>query len=249
MIFLLPVFMLGGDYASLFWQESWYIAVIFFCIIVFINSLYFINRKMLAYLEGENWPELKLLLEDKLFNKKRLRKMNIRMYISTCIATSSISELERLEALLRANKPGAVDYWALQLGLPHLLGNDPAEMKQYFGSFIDRGVRDKGWIRWNYCFALLLLKENDEAVAILRELAADTTDSILRLSTLYMLSPFGGGDDDTGAVLTQGRAELRMKMPESALQGELDKRKDNVQMLFLTQIISKASQWLYEGRE
>ncbi len=244
MIFLLPVFMLGGDYAGLFWQESWYIALIFICIIVFINVLYFVNRKMLSCLERENWPELKLLLDERIFNKKRLRKMNIRMYISTCIATSSISEIERLETLLRAEKPEALDYWALQLGLPHLLGNDPVEMKEYFGEFVERNIRDIGWIKWNYCFSLLLLKENDAAVPMLKELASDDSDSILRLSALYMLSPFGG-DGEAAAVLDCGRDELKVKMPEASLKGELDKRKDNVQMLFLTQIISKASDWLY----
>lgn len=238
--------MLGGDYASLFWQESWYIAVIFVCIIIFINVLYFSNRKMLSCLERENWPELKGILDDRIFNKKRLRKMNIRMYISTCIAISSISEITRLETLLRAEKMEAVDYWALQLGLPHLLSNDPDEMKEYFGEFIGRNIRDIGWIRWNYCFSLLLLKENNQALPILTELAADSSDSILRLSTLYMLSPFGG-EEDVKAVLERGREELKIKMPESALNGELEKRKDNVQMLFLSQIISKASDWLYKG--
>jgi hypothetical protein len=245
MIFLLPVFMLGADYAGLFWQESWYIAVIFICIIGFINILYFSNRKTLACLESENWPELKLILEDKIFIRKHLRKTNVRMYISTCIASSSISDIGRLESLLKTENPGNLDYWALQLGLPHLLCNDPADMKEYFGTFIDRNAREKGWIKWNYCFALLLLKENDEAVEILKSLAADASDSILRLASLYMLDPFKSEEGVRG-VVEQGRAELRMKMPEVSLQSELDKRKDNVQMLFLTQIISKASSWLYK---
>ena len=245
MIFLLPVFMLGGEYAGLFWQESWYIAIIFICILVSINLLYFLNRRILSCLESENWPELKLLLEYKIFTKKRLRKMNIRMYINTCVATSSITDIKRLENLLRNEKPADLNYWALQLGLPHLLGNKPSGMKSYFGEFIDKNAREQGWIRWNYCFALLLLKENDEASLLLRELASDLSDPILGLSSLYMLSPFAG-QDGIGDLIEKGRADLKLKMPEHALKGELDKRKDNVQMLFLSKIISEASEWLYK---
>ncbi len=237
--------MLGEEYAQLFWQESWYIAVIFICILVVINCLYFMNRKMITYLENENWPELKQLLEYRIFTKKRLRKMNIRMYISTCIATRSISDIKKLENTIRTEKTGDLNYWALQLGLPHLLGNNPSEMKAYFGEFIGKAAREEGWIKWNYCFALLLLKENDEAVEILKELAGQTQDLILRLSSLYMLSPFGG-QEEIGALIENGRNELKLKMPEQSLKDELDKRKDNVQMLFLSQIISQVSDWLYK---
>ena len=52
-IFLLPVFMLGSEYALQFLQSSWWVAVIFLVILVFINLIYFLNRRILTYLEDE----------------------------------------------------------------------------------------------------------------------------------------------------------------------------------------------------
>ena len=245
MIFLLPVFMLGGEYSMQFWQDSWYIAVIFITILIFINLLYIFNRQMLGYLEVENWPELKKLLEDNLFEKKKLWKMYIRMYISTCIATSSINDIKRLEQALEQSNPGALNKWALPLGLPYLLSNDPDVMKSYFGRFLTVSSDDSGWIKWNYCFALMLKKDTDEAVEMLKLLSAEKKDSILRLSSLYMLSPFKN-EDAIKTVLDKGCEDLRSSMNREDFIKELEKQRDNVQMLFLSKIFDEALDWLYQ---
>ena len=244
LIFLLPVFMLGSEYTLQFLQSSWWIAVLFIAILVSINLVYFLNRKILAYLEDENWPELKILLEQKIFRENRFRKMYIRMYISTCIATSSLNDISRLESLLRKDKPKVLNEWALQLGLPHLLKNDPHKMKEYFGEFLELDSDDGKWIKWNYCFALLLLKEAEEAVTLLKTLAEDRKDPLLRLSSLYMLSPFTS-DESVGPVIETGRSELSTGMTRALFAKELEKQKDNVQTLFLSKIIGEAMDWLY----
>jgi len=248
MIFLLPAFMLGGDYALQFWQSSWWIALIFIVILAFINILYFFNRKILGYLETENWIDLKTLLEQKIFQQNSSRKMYIRMYISTCIATSSINDLILLENRFRKDNPKALNEWALQLGLPYLLKNDPAGMKKYFGGFLTINSADVGWIKWNYCFALLLQKETEEAVEILKGLPADKKDPLLSLSSLYMLSPFNG-DEDVKAVLDSGRAGLKTGMTRALFDKELEKQKDNVQMLFLSKIFGEALDWLFDEQD
>lgn len=248
MIFLLPVFMLGGDYAMQFWQSSWWIAPIFAAVLLVLNIIYFMNRKILDYLENENWIELKVLLEQKIFQQKKVRKMYIRMYISTCIATSAISDINLLENLLRQDYPQLLDRWALSLGLPYLLTNEPDRMKEYFGGFLTVNSDDAGWLKWNYCFALLLKKETDDALPILTELAGDKKDKLLRLSSLYMLSPFKA-DEKAAEVLDSGRAELRTGMTKALYMKELDRQKENVQMLFISKIFDEAVSWLFEEAE
>ena len=247
-IFLLPVFMLGSEYALQFLQSSWWVAVIFLVILVFINLIYFLNRRILTYLEDENWPELKILLEQKIFSENKTRKMFIRLYISTCIATSAVDDISLLEKRFRKDNPKALKDWALQLGLPHLLKNDARGMKDYFGEFISLETDDAKWIKWNYCFALLLLRETEEAVVILKSLAEEKKDSLLRLSSLYMLSPFSG-EEDVKAILENGRSELSTSMTRDLFARELDKQKDNVQTLFLSKILSEAVDWLYSEQE
>lgn len=245
MIFLLPVFMLGGDYALQFWQSSWWVAVIFMIILIFVNVLYFMNRKILGYLETENWTELKVLLEQKIFQQNSVRKMYIRMYISTCIASSAINDLMLLENKFRQEDPKAMEAWALALGLPYLLKNDPAQMKAYYGEFLELNTADAGWIKWNYCFSLLLQKETDEAIVILKLLATEKKDVLLQLSALYMLSPFTG-DESVAQIIETGKTELKTGMTKALFAKELEKQKDNVQMLFLTKIFNEAADWLYE---
>ncbi len=244
MIFLMPVFMLGNEYGLQFWLDSWYIAVIFIIVLIFINALYFMNRRILGYLETENWPELKKLLGNYLFEKKKLRKMYVRLYISTCIATSNINEIRKVDELLSGENPRMRREWALQLGLPVLLEGDPVKMKKYFGEFLSAGTPDEGWIRWNYCFAMLLLKETDEPVRILTELSRLKKDPILQLTSLYMLSPFGS-EEQVNAVLEPGRNELKNKMSRESFMKWSEKQQDNVQMLFLSNIINDALDWLY----
>lgn len=237
--------MLGSEYALQFWQDSWYIAVIFVLILIFINLMYFSNKLILGFLEAENWPELKNLLDDRIFNRKKYRKMYFRMYISTCIATATVDDIRKLEQELRQTNPKLLKEWALQLGLPYLLDNNPSEMKKYFGEFISTGTADSLWIKWNYCFALLLLKETGEAIEILRGLGAEKKDSLLRLSSIYMLSPFRN-DEAVKPVLDAGRSELKEKMTKESFKKELGKQKDNVQMIFLTKIFGEAVNWLYD---
>ena len=237
--------MLGSEYALQFWNSSWYIAVIFVLILVFINVIYFLNRRILGFLETENWPELKKLLEDIIFIRKKYRKMYLRLYLSTCIATSTVNDIRRLEQELRGADPKLLKVWALQLGLPYLLDDNPSEMKKYFGEFLSVSAPDSIWIKWNYCFALLLLKEAGEAVEILKALSAEKKDVILRLSTIYMLSPFRN-EESVKPIIDSGRTELKEKMTKESLKKELEKQKDNIQMLFLTRIFADAVDWLYD---
>jgi hypothetical protein len=236
--------MLGSDYASLFWKDSWYIAIVFVIILSAINVLYFTNRRLLSCLENENWPELKKLLEAKIFDRKKTGKMYIRMYISASIASSEIDDIRRLEAELREANPRALKEWALPLGLPYLVSGDPVKMKSFFGEFLDSDTNDSGWVKWNYCFALLLLEEKDEAVPILENIAADKKDPLLRLSSLYMLSPFRN-DENAGKILEEGKTELKAGKSKQFFIDEMKRRKDNVQMLFISKIIGEALGWLY----
>ena len=248
MIFLLPVLMLGPEYAGQLWSDSWYVAVIFVLILIGINIIFFMNRKILNCLENENWNELKEILDDIIFNKQRLSKMYIRLYISTCVAASSLNEITKLEKLLREKSPAKLKKWALPLGLPYLLADKPAEMKEYFAEFLDSNAGDAGWIKWNYCFALLLLKESEEAVRILKETGADLKDPLLCLSSIYMLSPFSS-DEEAGELIESSGSRLRQKMKRDDFKKELEKQRDNVQMMFLARIFEEAVDWLYNSGE
>ena len=248
LIFLLPAIMLGADYAPAFWKESWYIAVIFAVILAVINVVYVLNSRLLQALEQENWSELKKIIENRIFARKRYSRMNIRLYINCCIALSEVSELKKLEDGIRAEKPVALDEWALQLGLPAILSGDPEKIRDYFAEFISSELKDSGWIKWNYCFALLLMKEPAEALPILKQLAENGNDLLLSLAALYLYMPFAA-DTDSRAFVDGIRSSLTAILTEQRFSDEIEKSKDNVQLIFLSKTLREAMDWLHGERD
>ncbi|MDC7126731.1 MAG: hypothetical protein PQJ46_14265 [Spirochaetales bacterium] len=243
-VFLLPFFILGADYSADYWHNSWYLSIGFVLVIGLINSVYFINKKLLVCLENEDWQGLKNLLDNYIFEKNKYKGIYIKLYINASIATSSINDIKRLEARLRESAPSKVSAFALPLGMPYLLEGEPVAMKNFYGEFISVKTDYSGWIKWNYCFALLLLKETEEAVSILTGLVTPQKDKLLKLSSLYMLSPFSS-DSEVGEIITNEKAALASSMTRTLFTKEVDKQRENVQMLFLSKILNEALDWLY----
>ncbi len=57
-IFLMPVFLLGSDYFSLFWTRNWVIAVVFVVTLAALNTYFLLNWGLFTRLEREDWPGL-----------------------------------------------------------------------------------------------------------------------------------------------------------------------------------------------
>ncbi len=241
LIFLLPGIMLGSDFGSVFWKDSWYLAVIFFVLLVAINIIYFMNRKLLDYLETENWPALKSYLEDKLLVKKRFLGLYIKLYVSTCIATSSLEDLKKLEQpLLDAGKD---DKWAVQLGIPYLLGQDAAAMKTFYSRYTDVKGKNSGWLKWDLGFALLQLGERTEALEIISGLFL-SEDPVLRLVSLYLASTFENELDSVQFAAEKDKLGSAMNAGDFAKH--IEREKENIQILFLRSIINDALKWMYK---
>ncbi len=247
-VFIFPVLMFGEDYSLQFLLESWYLGLIFILLLLIINILYFFNKKFLGFLEAENWPELKSFLELKIFKQKKYRMIYIKMYINSCIAVSKINDIERLEKNLRTDKPKLVAKLAFELGLPYILKNDPVQMKSFFGEFLLSDTAYSNWIQWNYCFALLMLNETEDAVKLLKKLAVDDRDPVLQLLSLYMLNPFRS-DENISSILEQGKNGLIRKGTKESMINEAGKQHDNIQILFFKKVYNEAVDWLFSGQE
>jgi len=243
-IALMPLFILGYEYASVFWANNWILGLIFVLIIVFLNIYFGYNWQLFQLLESEDWPKLMEFLEGRLYNKKRVRDQYIRILINTYFVQSKVDEIEKLETFLSNEAPRQQRKHAVVLGIPKLLRNDPEEMEQYYGAFLgDKAVRGLEWIRWNYAFSLLLKGDNERVKQELLTLVSKTRNNIVFLLSVYLLSSMYLQEGERQKV-TEARNALKKRYTRESLDKEVHKHSDDLQVVIMLRLIDEAKEWL-----
>jgi hypothetical protein len=246
-IFLAPVIMLGREYAGYFAAKSWIVAVFFLATLGVIN-FYFLSRwKLFGLLEKENWEELALFLENRIYRRRRVRRGEVKILINAYLIGSELDRLMRLEAYLAQRKPVLAGKFALHFGLPDLLKNDPAAVEAYFRRFADDdAVPERGWMRWNVAFALLLQQRVLEARDLLLTLSQEAAEPLLRLLTVYLLDSCAGEDGKSAQAVRESRQRLTRRFGDlETWNRKVVARSGNVEALILSQVVRDASSWLY----
>ncbi len=251
LIFLMPYFVLGWEYTELFWRNNWFLGIIFVAILGALNGYFVHNWRLFSLLEQEDWPNLIAYLEARVFEKGRTNKQRMRILINAYVVTSQPDRTMRLEQYLRENKPAVIPQFALQLGIPYLLRNDPEAMEQFYGEMKEESnCADPLWVRWNYAFALMLQQKLDDAKAVLLSIAPQEKNPVLRLLTLYLLDAFTSTDEEVRQVVRNGTEQLRAKYPGEKWQAQLERRRDSLQVLVLSKLIRDATEWAFgSGRK
>ncbi len=245
-IYLMPLFVIGWDYAKLFWASDWYLPVIFFAIIGALNLYFALNWRLFILLEREDWAGIVRYLETQVFEKNRLRRQYVRILINGYLVNSNTEAIGRLERLIREKKPALVGAFALSLGIPYLLKNEPAEMERYFGAFVgNKRVAKENWISWNHAFALMLLKRREEARETLVGVARRSREPVLLLLSYYLLDAFSNDDPRVERLLEEGKASLKKRFSPILWQKELDRAKDEVEVVLLSKLVQEATEWLF----
>lgn len=248
-IFLAPFFMLGGDFSRELWQQNWYLLLILFVVLLILNAVYFANRVLLGHIEKEDWPATKTYLEKELFEKKKIRKSYLRLYINACIVTNSINDIARLDEHLRQEKPALREHIALYLGFPALVESDSRRMAQVYHEFLDLSGEDGLWIQWLYAFAQMLERREEvmDRLITLAENPGAVKNRILFLMTLYLMDPFSDRSEKASALIAEGRRRLLNELPEKGLwDKEIEKKKDQIQVILLLKMVREALDWLYK---
>ena len=248
-IFLLPLALLGVDYFRLFAQKNWIAAVLFLVTLIIINGYFALNWKLFRLLEREDWPGLIRLLEDSIYRRGRLRKASCRLLLNAYLITANTEPITALEARVRRDSPGLLPALALPFGLPYLLRGEPAAAAAYFGPLAaQRGVADRGWIRWNYAFSLMQLKRREEASSELEGLLRDRPAPELALLALYMLSSLAESRPQLRELVEGGRAELARKATSQQWRRRLEAAGGNPEITLLEPILREAREWLFSDR-
>lgn len=248
-IFFMPFLILGWDYTQVFWSNNWILAVIFLVIMGGLNAYFISNWKLFTLLEEENWNGLIGYLEDRIYNRHRITKQNLRILVNTYVVTSKPEKITELEIFLRDERPKMVPAFAVQLGIPYLLRNEPEEMERYYGQIMkDPRCNDLNWVKWNYGFALMLQQRVEDARSILVEILDGTKNHLLLLITAYLLDAFSASDPAVASRVQDARNQVRGKYDEEGWQKEIEKQRNNLQVLVLSKLIRDATNWLFDDR-
>lgn len=249
-IFLMPFFILGWDYTQVFWAKNWFLGIIFVAIMAVLNGYFFSNWKLFGYLEREDWSGLTEHLENRIIRKNKFRNHEIKILINTYVVRSNTDGILALESHMREQKPKLLPRFALQLGVPHLLKNDPVDMEIYFGELKElRKCSDRRWIEWNYAFALMLQQKTEEAKSMLRALAEKSLDPVLMVLTLYLLDAYSASDVEIGKIVSEGKSRIHDKRSYHKWHQEVENSKGNLQVLVLAKLVQDATDWLYPEKK
>ncbi len=247
---LLPVFVIGPDYAALFWSNNWPLAGAFIAVLIVLNGYFIANWQLFTKLEAQDWDGLTSYLEQRIFHESKLRAQNIRILINAYVVRARPERIYELEQHLRTRRGRLIRKFGLEFGISHLLSGDSERIVSFFEDLRGRlRGRKREWAEWNYAFGLTLGQRISDARMVLVRLGSGARDRIVRALSLYLLSNFSGTDEEVTSVLESGRTELLRTFPtREAWRRHVEKQGSELQVLAVSRIIDETAQWLY-GRD
>jgi len=253
-VFLLPLFLLGGDTSLAFWSGNWYLAIFFVALIAALNGFFLANRKVFVLVEREDWTALSAYLGERIYAKGIFKASHIRLLINAYLLQSNVDAIEKLEIELANKRPKLLRREALLFGVTRLLRNMPAEAEAFFARYLEaKEVESRDWLRFDYAFSLALQKRVSDALPFLRE-ASRSRDAILSLLGAYLLGTLGIAAATSEEERTEIRAEaeasrarLRKRFPGPRWSSEVERAKNEVHIVILSKLIDDAGRWLFSA--
>jgi hypothetical protein len=245
-IFLTPLFLVGGDWFSLFWSRNWPIAVVFVLTLCAVDTYFLLNWKLFSGLEAENWAEVAGFLEGRIYTRGWITAGRVRLLLHTYLVTSNTEGILALEAYLSKKKPALIAKLSLPFGIPHLLSREPKDSEAWFrGMLALPGLTDRDWVRWNLAFCLMQTKESDAAREELTALVDTVADPVLLLLTIYLLDVLAKNDVGVESQVSSKRELLKARHTPASLQKAIEKSGANIQVVVLARLLRDASEWLF----
>jgi len=246
-IFLMPLPVLGWEYAVSFWGQNWYIGLAFVVILAALDLYFVRNWKLFSMLEREDWAGLRKLLETELERRGVLSLSKTRILVNACLIGQSVSRISELRARYLAKTVRFLPRIALSLGLPLVLEGKSDEVEAFFGPLADekQAGADLPWIRWCLAFSRLLKQDVEKARPLLIS-GLSAKQPVLRLLSLYLLDNLKT-DPEVRSLIDQhkpGLAALTAKEWTILIDGLKEKV---ILILFMEKLIGDARQWLAQG--
>lgn len=249
-IFFMPFLLLGAEYSMPFWTKNWPLFLFFVAVLTGFNAFFVSNWRLFTLLESEDWDALGSLLDARVFEKKHYDRRTVRLLVNTALLRGDMAVIERLESVLRTEKPGALRRDAVLFGAARLLKNDAQASVLFLDEFADgRGVENPAWIGFYHAFSQVLVKRAPDAAPRLEALLG-SKDYVLAVLSAYLLgtlcAPAVQADErDRLAGLAEAtRAGLFKRFGAVKWAREVERAKSEIHVVILSRILDEASAWL-----
>jgi hypothetical protein len=246
-IFLMPLPILGWEYALSFWGQNWPIAVLFLAVLGGLDGYFVSQWKLFSLLEREDWAGLRTLLEAELAKKGTLGIQKTRIFLNACLIAQNPGRISELREVYVAKKVPFLPKVALSLGLPLVLEGKSEQVVEFFGPLSDsrKTGSDGPWIRWSLAMAKLLQTDTAAARPLLEAGLKDGKQPLLQLLSLYLLDNLRASDDSVRALVDRERPLLASRLTDKEWANHIDGLKEKVILvLFMEKLIGDARRWL-----
>ena len=175
-------FLIAVGFFAIFWGKGltidwvrwiWPLMLVLLVPLCGISVFFLLNRKLLALLEGEDWPGLTAYLEKEIYEEGIYKPRYVKLLVQSCLAMGNFEGAVNLKNKLAAAKPDMVENNALLLGTAYLLGGNTAAAVEFFRERLEKGrAEEMDWLCWFYGFSLVLAGSYEQAGTVMGELAA-----------------------------------------------------------------------------
>ena len=248
---LMPVIVLGPDFAGKIWSTSWPLALVLVIAMISLNAFFLSNRRLFRLLEREDWPALVDYLEHRVLDTGRYSARLVKLLVNSYLIMSDSEGVLRLEKKLSLEKPDFVEKNALVFGAARILGGDAAGAANFFAARLEKGgSKDAQWIRWYYGFSLLLCGNYEKAEAEFRALASAGDDAIAAGLSAWFLSDtllkYSTDPDECLAIAEQGRGRIEKALKKiEGWNKEAAKVETEIHGAVIKKYIDGAAMWLF----
>ncbi len=249
-VFFLPLLYADGSIAREFWSINWVFSSIFLIIILVINIIFFRNRRLVEAIESEDWTALSRDLEEQIFDKKKMSFKNVRLLIESLLLLSDFPTINRLEVILRNNKPEFIPRLAPKFAASKLLSGNFADLLDFTEKFSKSNQTQNEWMSFYYAFALQLLHEYDKSVIEFKKLQEESPNKLIKvLSSYFFLSVLKSYNKLLPKEIDAKFADIKSEINKSFTQAKwkrfIAKEKQEIHIMVLTKLIDSATDWIF----
>ena len=250
-VFFLPMLYPAGSYAKSLWKGNAVFGLCLFCMIVTVNTVFFKNGRLAAYIGEEDWSGLSAYLENEIFAKNKMSFKNARLYTESLVLSGNFSDIYRLEELLEKHKPQHLKKLAPDFAAVMVLSEDYARLKHFTARFVSCAGYTGDWMRFYSALACRLNTEYEAAFKTFQLVLESAEDDLARVLSAYfvfnVLKDYSDIKDQAGRE-EAAAAEFLKKYSAEKWKRYTDRQKTRLHIMLLSKILGPAAESFFLTR-
>jgi len=243
---LLPLLIAKPDSAANLRYITLSVCVFMALALVCLGIFFLYNYRLFSLLEREDWPALAYYLEQKILIKGSYSTGKVRLLASSYMVISDYPSVLKLEGKAMLAKPAVVEKNALVFGAARVLNGNYKEAAAFFKTYLGKDE----WVRWFYCFSLLLDGAFSQVEPEFSSMAVFSRDALITGLSAYFLfknlAIHSLKPEGCRTAAETGRNRVVKKLKNAAgWKKEEEKNAAKIHIAIIIKYINEAGKWLF----